>query len=158
MWGHTTALHWWEVSANLLVRFPSEGNVGSGYATADPPTTKVHLGRDLTVTADHRLHISSFSRKASVAFLQPTPCLISILPLFSLLSFSLHLSIPPPCGNLGPPISPQATVNVWHGGTGSQSPQKPVMSMCDAWSEIIRSSISVGEHGSVCDLFSQVFL
>lgn len=82
----------------------------------------MQLGRDLPVTADYPLHVFFFfNRKASLAFLQPTPCLISILPPLPL-SFPLHLSIPPPCGNLGPPISPQATVNVWHAGTGSQSP------------------------------------
>lgn len=147
MWGHSPP-HWLEVSTNLLARFPSEGDAGSGDAAADPPRTMVQLGRDLTVTADYRLHISSTSRKVSLAFLQPTPCLISILPPFSLLSFSLNLSIPPPCGNLGSPISPQATVNVWHGGTGSQSPQKAVMSMLDAWSEIIRGFIIVRERDS----------
>lgn len=140
----------------IYSQFPTEGDPGRRCG-AEIPEDLMQLSRSLPVTADYPLHISSFNRKAFLAFPKPTPCFIFILPPL-LSSFSLHLSIPPPCGKLGPPIFPQATVNVWHGGTGSQSPQKPAVSMRDAHSEIIRSFISVREHGSVCDLLRQVFL
>lgn len=106
----------WYTLTRILKLIYSHSFHGSSYGPwgPDAPRAEISLW----------LHIVSFNRKASLAFFQPTPCLISIRPTLPL-SFSLHLSIPLPCGNLGPPISPQATVNVWHGGTGSQSPQKP---------------------------------
>lgn len=91
-------------------------------------------------------------------FLNPHLVSFPFYPPLSSSPFSLHLSIPSPCGNRGPPISPQATVNVWHGGAGSQSPQKPAVSMQDAHSEIIRTFIHVKEHRSVGGLLRQVFL
>lgn len=38
---------------------------------------------------------------------------------------------------------------LWHAGTRGQSPQKPAVSILDALSEIIRTFISIREHGSV---------
>lgn len=107
----------WYTLTRLLKLIYSHGFHGSSYGPRGPDATRAEIFPPW-------LHIVSFNWKASLAFLQPTPCLISMLPALPL-SFSLHLSIPLPCGNLGPPISPQATVNVWRGGTGSQSPQKP---------------------------------
>lgn len=125
-----------------------------------PRGPSVQLSRELFVTTDYLLlHFFSGDRRPFPASLQPTPCLvpISLLSLFHSLHPSIHLSITTQSSAIGPTISPQATVDVWHEGTGSQSPQKPAVSIPDALSEIIRTFISVREHGSLRYLLRQGF-
>lgn len=115
----------------------------------------VQLSRELFMTTDYLLlHFFSGDRGPFLAFLQPTPCLLPIFsPSFSSLSLHLSLSIHLSVTTLSlvsPKISPQATVNVWHEGTGSQSPQKPAVSIPDALSEIIRAFISIGAPFATC--------
>lgn len=126
----------------------------------------VQLSRELFVTTDYLLlHFLSGDRRPFLAFLQPAPCLVPIFPPLSF-SLSLHLSIHLSAASqssttlrepISPTISPQATVNVWHESTGSQSPQKPAVSIPDALSEIIRTFISIREHGSIRYLLRQAF-
>lgn len=128
----------------------SHGFHGSSYGPRGPDATRAEISPPW-------LHIVSFNRKASLAFLQRTPCLISILPT-------------PPFVILPPFIHPSA---LWEPRSTDFSssycqrlawrhrksiPLEPCVSMRDARSEIIRSFISVGAHGSVCDLLGQVFL
>lgn len=130
-----------------------------------PRGPSVQLSRELFVATDYLLlHFFSGDRRPFLASLQPTPCLIpiSLLSLFHSLHPSIHLSITTQSlatlwEPVGPTISPQATVDVWHEGTGSQSPQKPAVSIPDALSEIIRTFISIGEHGSLRYLLRQGF-
>lgn len=125
-----------------------------------PRGPSVQLSRELFVTTDYLLlHFFSGDRRPFLASLQPTPCLIpiSLLSLFHSLHPSIHLFITTQSSAIGPTISPQATVDVWHEGTGSQSPQKPAVSIPDALSEIIRTFISIREHGSLRYLLRQGF-
>lgn len=122
----------------------------------DPGGPSVQLSRELFVTTDYfLLQFFSGDRRPFLAFLQPTPCLI-FPPSFFILSpsiyLSIHLSITSQSFTtlwepISPTISPQATVGVE--GMVSQSPKKPVVSIPDALSEIIRTFISIREHGSI---------
>lgn len=124
----------------------------------------VQLSRELFVTTDYLLlQFFSGDRRPFLAFLQPTPCLIFHPSFFSFsLHLSIHLSITTQSlttlwESISPTISPQATVDVWHEGTVSQSPRKPVVSIPDALSEIIRTFIRIREHGSIRYLLRQGF-